>query len=125
MEEFGVPKGDAECTICSTNWGMRLSEVVEQTEDHNTTSYPCLAEGGKENIVLYRYKVCPFCKGPKKDHIIKLVTMLATSLVGTNVPEVKIDHKEWVLLEFDVRLFMAGAATAYPELYQACLAIYL
>ena len=51
--------------------------------------------------------------------------MLATSLVGTNVPEVKIDHKERVPIDFDARLFVAGAAAAYPELYQPCLAIYL
>ena len=49
--------------------------------------------------------------------------MLAKSLVGTNVPEVKIDHKEWVPLDFDGRLFLAGVAAAYLELYQACLAI--
>ena len=59
----------------------------------------------------------------RKNIILQLVTMLATSLVGTNVPEVKIDHKEWDPLDFDARLFVAGAAAAYPELYQACLAI--
>ena len=41
--------------------------------------------------------------------------------MGTDVPEVKFDLKERVPVDFDARLFMAGAATAYPELYQSCL----
>ena len=85
LEEGGVLEDDAECALCSTNWGMRLHKVVKQTENRYTTTYPCLAECG--NIVPHLYKVCPFCHGPKKDHIVKLVTRLATGLVGTNVFE--------------------------------------
>ena len=67
--------------------------------------------------------MCSHCKGPRKDNILQLVTIMATSLVGTNVPEVKIDHKERVLLDFDARLFVEGVAAAYPELYQTSQAI--
>ena len=49
--------------------------------------------------------------------------MLATSLVGTGIPKVKTNHKEWVPLDFDANLLVAGVAAAYPELYQTCLAI--
>ena len=46
LEELGVPEDDAECAHCSNHWVQRLTEVVEQTEDHYTTSYHCIAEGG-------------------------------------------------------------------------------
>ena len=72
-------------------------------------SYHFKAEGGKGNPVPYLNKVCPFCKGTKKDHIIKLVTMLAKSLVGTNAP------KEGVPLDFDTRLLVAGAKQMFSK----------
>ena len=45
---------------------------------------------------------------PKADHITKLMLRLATSLVGANVPEVKLDLKERVPLDFDAKLFVSG-----------------
>ena len=73
------------------------------------------------HINPHPYIVCPQCKEPKKDHVVHLVRELAKSLVGTDVPEVKFDLKERVPVEFDARLFVSGAATAYPDLYQATL----
>ena len=53
LEEYGIPEDEAVYAICNTNWIQRLTEEVKQTEDHYTTSYPCMAEGGKGDIVPY------------------------------------------------------------------------
>ena len=111
LEELGSPRTMLSAPTAPTTGfrGSLITELVEQMKDHYSTSHHCIAEGGKGNTVPYLNKVCPFCKGPKKDHIIKLVTMLATSLVGTNVP------KERVPLDFDTRLFVAGAQQMFSK----------
>ena len=76
---------------------------------------------GHGHIVPHFYVICPHCKVPKKDHVTRLIRELAKSLLGTDVPEVKFNLKERVPVDFDARLFVSGAATAYPELYQATL----
>ena len=77
--------------------------MAERTKGEYTTAYPCMTMDGHGHIVPHMYAVCPHCKGPKKDHISRLVRELAKSLVGTNVPEVKFDLKEWVPVDFDAR----------------------
>ena len=122
LEEYGIPEEEEPCSRCETNWAQRLADVVERTDRKYTTAYPCMTEEGHGHIIPHLYAVCPHCKWPRKDHISRLVRELAKSLVGTNVPEVKFNLKERVPVDFDARLFVAGAATAYPELYQSCLA---
>ena len=44
LEDGGGQEDNAECALCSTDWGQSLLEGVEQTKDCYTTSYPCLTE---------------------------------------------------------------------------------
>ena len=121
LEEQAVPEEEAVCTRCKTNWTQRVTNVVERTTGNYTTVYPCMTMDGQAHIVPHLYEVCPHCKTPKKDHLIHLVREPAKSLVGSDVPEVKVDLAAWDPINFDARLFVSGAATAYPQLYQVTL----
>ena len=121
LEEHGIQDEEEPCSRCETDWSQRLADMVERTVGEYTNAYPCMTMDGHGHIVPHLYAMCPHCKEPKKDHISRLVRELAKCLVGTNVPEVKSDLKERVLLDFDARLFVAGAAGTYLELYQSCL----
>ena len=77
--------------------------MVERTVGDYTTAYPCMTMDSHGHIVPHLYAVCPHCKEPKKDHVIRLVRELAKSLVGTDVPEVKSYLKEQVPVDFDGR----------------------
>ena len=121
LEEHGVPDEEVVCERCETNRTQRVADVVERTTGDYTTAYPCMTMDGQGHIVPHLYDVCPHCKTPKKDHLIHLVRELAKSLMGSDVPEVKVNPKARDPIDFDARLFVSGAATAYPQLYQATL----
>ena len=53
--------------------------------------------------------------------MVKLVRSLATSLMESNVPEVKADLMGQDPVDFDATLFVSSTAAAYLELYKACL----
>ena len=103
LEEFGIPEDEEPCSRCETNWVQRLADIVERTEGNYTTAYPCMNEEGHGHIVPHLYAVCPHSKGPRKDHMSRLVRELAKCLVGTNVPEVRLNLKERVPVDFDAR----------------------
>ena len=42
---------------------------------------------------------------------MKLMSHLAMGLVGANVPEVKLDLKEWAPRDFDATSFVSGVAS--------------
>ena len=63
----------------------------------------------------------PFCQAPTVDHIVKLVWRLAVSLMGANVPEVKVNLKEQDPIDFDATLFVSNVTAAYPEQFKSCL----
>ena len=89
LEESSNPEYELKCSLCKTTWLQRLEDVVEQTINFYTNNYPCLVKCG--HIVPYVYGKCPFCQSPKQEHLVKLVHKLATSLMESNVPEVKAD----------------------------------
>ena len=119
LEGAAAPEEETTCSKCETNWFMRLQEVVERSVDNYTTAYPCMSVDREQaHIVPHLYQRCPHCKAPKANHIIQLVTELATALVGTNVLEVQEDPGARTPLNFDARLFISATAAAYPELFR-------
>ena len=87
--------------------------------DQTQLYYPCISECG--HLVHHSYKVCPHCHGPKTDHLVGLLVRVATGLVGADVPEAKIELKARAPQDFDARLFVSGAASAYPQIFSSCL----
>ena len=59
LEEGSNPEDKLKCGFCETTRLQRLEDVVEQTVNTYTASYPCLVKCG--HVVPYAYGRCPFC----------------------------------------------------------------
>ena len=121
LEELAVPEEEVVCARCKTNWHQRLVDMVERSVGDYTTAYPCMTSDNQAHVVPQAYKLCPHCKTP----IIHLTKELATSLVGSDVPEVKPDPTARDPIDFDPRLFVSSTATAYPQLYRDMLQVWM